>query len=177
MNLDFYNRPPRVRANLVQSLGGAFEDSTGSSRGISNELDRDLLLHLRTLADVVVTDGETARRENYRVPKACDLAVITRIGYSPVVGESTRKYLEFIGHSPAAVIRELLSEGYSRILLETGPNLVRELVGQNLVNQLCMTNTNGSIPVLEQLGVQDWVEEFSLTIGDTRFGAWAQIPR
>lgn len=176
MKLDLYSPAPGVRANLVQSIGGVFVDDSGSSRGISNDLDRELLLYLRTLSDVVVTDGETARRENYRVPRVCDLAVITREGYKPEPRESSRKYLQFPGLSPAQVVSELQTIGYKRILLEVGPNLVCELIQANLVDQLCLTNTNGSVPELRELGAAGWRSDFDLLEGDTRFSAWSPIP-
>ncbi len=176
MNLELYSPAPGVRVNLVQSIGGVFVDDTGSSRGISNDLDRELLLYLRTLSDVVVTDGETARREKYRVPRVCDLAVITREGYEPEPRESGHKYLQFPGLSPAQVVSELQKLGYSRILLEVGPNLVRELIQANLVDQLCLTNTNGSVPELRELGAAGWRSDFELLEGDTRFSAWSPIP-
>ncbi len=176
MNLELYSPAPGVRVNLVQSIGGVFVDDSGSSRGISNDLDRELLLYLRTLSDVVVTDGETARREKYRVPRVCDLAVITREGYEPEPRESGHKYLQFPGLSPAQVVSELQKLGYSRILLEVGPNLVRELIQANLVDQLCLTNTNGSVPELRELGAAGWRSDFELLEGDTRFSAWSPIP-
>jgi riboflavin biosynthesis pyrimidine reductase len=171
---DVYLAAPRVRANLVQGGAGEFVDETGSSRGISNAVDLERLLQLRELCDVVVTDGETARRELYRVPRNCDLAVITRSGYSPRLSESKRNYLE-IRESPAEAIRSLVKLGYKRILLEVGPNLLKALVEENLVDQICMTNTGGSTADLSDLGVRFSRQSLLEIVGDTTFTVWDEI--
>jgi riboflavin biosynthesis pyrimidine reductase len=171
---EVYQKPPAVRANLVQGSGGVFEDGAGSSRGISNSLDRERLLDLRRLCDVLVTDGETARTEQYRIPKVCDLAVITRSGFTPAAGESKKKYLEFRS-SPVSAIQNLKELGYERILLEVGPNLLRQLFATGTVDQLCLTNTSFSEPDLSKLGVAAAQLRFSETTGDTTFSVWDEI--
>ena len=171
---EIYLTLPKTRANLVQGLGGSFTDSLGSSRGISNELDRELLLQLRTLADVVVTDGETARREGYRILKACDLAVITRAGYVPAAGVSKMKYVE-LRVSPTEAIRQLLESGYQRILIECGPSLVAEMISAGLINQLCLTNTSHSKADLPALGIGTARLDWSQQQSDTTFSVWSQI--
>jgi riboflavin biosynthesis pyrimidine reductase len=171
---EVYQRPPAVRANLVQGAGGVFIDDVGSSRGISNSLDRERLLDLRRLCDVLVTDGETARTEEYRIPRICDLAVITRSGFTPAAGESAKKYLEFRS-SPVLAIQKLKDLGYERILLEVGPNLLRGLIAAGMVDQLCLTNTSFSEPDLSRLGVTAAQLLFSETTGDTTFSVWDEI--
>jgi riboflavin biosynthesis pyrimidine reductase len=169
-----YTNPPRVRANLVQGANSLFVDSNNSSRGISNEIDRERLLELRRLADIVVTDGETARLEQYRIPMTCDLAVITRGGYTPAPGKSTHSYLE-VRESPTAAIERLISLGYRSILLEVGPRLIRQLVANGLLDELCLTNTAFSKPQLTDLGIARAVEEYRQTSGDTTFTLWREI--
>lgn len=169
-----YLSPPSVRANLVQGPNGVFEDGSGSSRGISNEQDRIRLLELRKLCDVVVTDGETARTENYRVPKACDLAVITRSGFTPAESGSDRKYLE-LRSSPALAIQTLKDSGYERILLEVGPSLIRELIAADVIEQLCLTNTRNSEANLSALGVAGAALVHQENDGDTTFTVWGEI--
>lgn len=169
-----YQNPPIVRANLVQGKEGEYWDADGSSRGISNHLDRDRLLALRELADVVVTDGKTARLERYRVPKGCDLAVITRTGYTPAAGNSTQRYLE-LRTDPIGAIELLKQDGYQRILLEVGPSLVKKLLASNLLDQLCLTNTQFSKARLETLNISHAELEFEEVIEDTTFTVWSQI--
>ncbi len=170
----FYLATPLVRANLVQGQSGQFVDSYGSSRGLSNEIDLARLLQLRKLCDVLVTDGETARLENYRVPASCDLAVVTKRGFSPSVSGSSKSYLE-LKLSPAEAIANLVSRGYERILLEVGPNVLSELIRFGLVNQLCLTNTASSNPNLLTLGVSQAELLFDESVDDTRFTVWGQI--
>jgi len=171
---EIYLTAPKTRANLVQGLDGSFVDSLGSSRGISNALDRELLLEVRLVADVVVTDGETARREGYRVPKSCDLAVITRTGYAPVPGLSKKHYVE-LRTSPAEAIRELLKSGYQKILIECGPSLVAEMISAGLIDQLCLTNTSRSKADLSALGISAARLDWSRKESDTTFTVWSQI--
>jgi riboflavin biosynthesis pyrimidine reductase len=169
-----YLNPPRTRANLVQARDGAFIDTNGSSRGISNERDRQLLLELRKLADVVVTDGETARLEDYRIPRDCDLAVITRKGFEPRTSASEKTYLE-LRKTPEASIRKLLLAGYRRILVECGPQLVAKMIAGQLIDQLCLTNTGGSKAQLSALGIANAQLQYELVDGDTTFSVWSQI--
>ena len=169
-----YLNPPSVRANVVQGPRGVFEDGTGSSRGISNEQDRSRLLELRKLCDVVVTDGKTARTENYRVPKVCDLAVITRSGFTPADSKSDRKYIE-LRSSPALAVQTLKASGYERILLEVGPSLIRELIAADAIDQLCLTNTANSEANLGALGIAAATLLHQETDGDTTFTVWSEI--
>ena len=171
---EIYLNPPSVRANLVQGLRGTFEDGAGSSRGISNEQDRSRLLALRKFCDVVVTDGETARTENYRVPKVCDLAVITRSGFTPAESESDRKYIE-LRSSPALAIQTLKDWSYERILLEVGPSLIRELIAADAIDQLCLTNTANSEANLSALGIAGATLLHKEVDGDTTFTVWSEI--
>ena len=165
---------PRVRANMVQGGSGEFVDKSGSSRGISNALDLERLLALRTLSDVVVTDGETARKEQYRVPRQADLAVITKCGFTPRDSDSAQKYVELRMH-PAEAVGALIESGYQRILLEVGPNILHSLVEAGLVDQICLTNTSGSNADLSCLGVRMAKQVFIERDGDTTFTLWGEI--
>jgi len=166
-----YGVVPPVRANLVQDAQGAFTDSFGSSRGISTTEDRELLLWLRSLADVVVTDGETARLERYRIPLVADLAVISRRGYTPEPRQTTHRYLEF--NAPLGeTIRLLQEDGYKRILLEVGPGLLKN--NWQKVDQLCLTTTGHGTPTLLPLAIdarRDSIEQ----IGESTFTVWSEI--
>lgn len=56
---------PWLRANMVASADGAAAAEDGVTRGISSDADRDLLLLLRALADVVLVGAGTVRAEGY----------------------------------------------------------------------------------------------------------------
>lgn len=168
---DSYPIAPRVRVNLVQSSTGLFADASGSSRGISTQADRKLLLELREQADVVVTDGETARLEKYRVPLACDLAVITRNGYTPAQSSSKRRYVE-LNEELNDALKSLQAMGYAKILLEVGPGLLSNAWDQ--IDQLCLTTTGFGEPNLKVLGVNG-SEIFRFVTGESTFTVWSQI--
>jgi len=66
------------RLNFVTDINGLYRDSGGSSDGISNRLDRLLLGKFRSQSDIIVTTGETARRERLSSSKHAPIAVITK---------------------------------------------------------------------------------------------------
>ncbi len=71
---------PWVMANMVTTVDGATAVD-GRSAGVSNDADRALFHHLRTLADVVLVGAGTARTERYRPIVGADprpLAVVSR---------------------------------------------------------------------------------------------------
>ena len=171
---DAYLDVPPIRANFVQGANGRLADEAGSSRGISNPTDLQRLLELRVLSDILVTDGKTARLEQYKIPKSTDLAVITRRGYTPRASVSSHRYLE-LRQSPEAAIGHLIELGYQRILLELGPKVFAEIVKAGIPVELCLTNTGGSDPQLDKLGIGSAELVFQETHGDTRFTIWRQI--
>ena len=72
---------PWLMLCMVSGLDGS--TSIGStSRGLSNPADQELLLMLRTLADVVLVGANTARREGYGPPRSPHqrVAVVSRSG-------------------------------------------------------------------------------------------------
>ena len=134
--LSAYSDLSGVRLNMVVSGSGEFVDENGSSRGISNDLDRQLIGHLRRQSDVVVTGGNTARIEKYRVPSHCALAVI-----SSTFELDEERFIRL--SDPETAISKLNELGFERILLETGPSLSRYFLEAGLVDEFCLTVTNG----------------------------------
>jgi riboflavin biosynthesis pyrimidine reductase len=63
----------------IDSDGNSFGNS-GSSDDVSTDLDRQLLGKLRSLADVIITSGKTARAEKYRSSKHAPIAIFTSTG-------------------------------------------------------------------------------------------------
>lgn len=173
LDLSKYVALDGVRVNLVQGQDGVTADPSGSSRGISNPDDRQLLLHLRTLADVVLTDGETARLERYKVPKTSDLAVFTRKGYVPEPGNSNHRLIEISDETLAGAVDVLKTLGYRRILLEAGPNLLRS--SWQAFDELCLTNTATSKADLSALGISQAKLNEEQIVGDATFTVWREI--
>lgn len=63
----------------IDESGNSFGD-TGISSDVSSDLDRLLLGKLRSLSDVIVTSGQTARAEKYRSSKHAPIAIFTETG-------------------------------------------------------------------------------------------------
>lgn len=74
---------PWIGLCMVASLDGSTVvggQAAGSSRALSDPVDQQLLLTLRSLADVVLVGASTVRREGYGPPKSPELriAVVSR---------------------------------------------------------------------------------------------------
>ena len=171
--LDRYQPLAGVRLNMVVSPEGSFVDSKGSSRGISNELDRSLIVHLRSLSDVYVTGGNTARNEAYKVKEKPALAVITATDYelpgaimlTPPAGVSAFPW----------VLATLTNRGFERILLEVGPSLAKEFLAGDLVDEFCLTLPSGTLELAEKV-LEDFHSSLNLysseEIDGTLFTRW-----
>jgi riboflavin biosynthesis pyrimidine reductase len=68
------------RVNFAIDSAGRSYGETGVSADVSTELDRLLLSKLRSLSDVIVTSGLTARTERYRSSKHAPIAIFTTSG-------------------------------------------------------------------------------------------------
>ncbi|MEY4275598.1 MAG: hypothetical protein RIS26_61 [Actinomycetota bacterium] len=158
---------------MVISGSGYTRDVSGSSRGISNDLDRKLIGHLRAISDVVVTGGATARAENYTKPKSAELAIITR--KVNVVEESIKLSPPADALLGTWTINQLHEHGFSKILLETGPSLSREFLTADLVDEICLTVTNGTLDsaleFLSSFGAKLELHE-SIDADSTLFTIW-----
>lgn len=61
--------------NLVSNTSGEFVSTSGTSRGLSNELDRQAIIAYRTAADCVLVSAKTARAEGYSHTKTAPLVI------------------------------------------------------------------------------------------------------
>lgn len=134
--LNTYQEFKGVRLNMIVGASGEFVDDNGSSRGLSNDLDRKLIGHLRRQSDVIVTGGNTARKEQYRVPSHCSLAVISETFQIEDPSFISLK-------NPERAIPHLKELGFESILLETGPTLSKFFLEADLVDEFCLTVSNG----------------------------------
>lgn len=125
-----------VAANFVMSADGRFADELGSSRGISNARDLQHLIHLRRQCDALVTDGKTARLERYEAKVGRETYVFTRRkpanGLRALHASSPEDFDELFGK---------LKTLHRRILLETGPTILRTLIQRGLVDRLFLSIT------------------------------------
>jgi riboflavin biosynthesis pyrimidine reductase len=153
-----------VRSNHVLSASGSFSGADGSSRSIATKEDRELLLALRGLADLIVVDAATARLEQYRAPKTgTALAIFSSSGdftNIPAVETSELPIYLFTGSTspmfpgnPNAVVIPLperpfegflawsKSRSLDAILLEAGPTLTARAFEAGIVRQSAVTRT------------------------------------
>lgn len=147
--LETYQPLNGVRLNMVVDTNGLFTDKFGSSRGISNELDRQLLTRLRSQTDVIVTGGNTARVEKYGVNKHAKVAVISHNSYpNPEILTLTPPE----GIDVATwCLPELAGKGFSSVLLEVGPSLAKAFLSADLVDEFLLTVSDGPVAVAEEV--------------------------
>jgi riboflavin biosynthesis pyrimidine reductase len=157
---------PWLRANMVATVDGAAAGADGRSGSVSGEADRRVFATLRRLADVVLVGAGTARAEGYRpahLPIAVvtsrldlDLAsalfthaehrtiVLTCAAAPQVQRDAAERVADLVlcGDTRvdmAAALAALHDRGFSRLLTEGGPTLLRALVADHLLDEVCLT--------------------------------------
>lgn len=131
-----------IRSNFVFDAKGNFAGVSNSSRDVSNELDRQLLIRLRSLADVIVTDAATARSENYRPSKWVPIQIWSKSGNFDGLIARDGLTLHHISNA-LEKLKKLVREN-PRVLLEAGPTLTRVFAMANLIDELKLTLTGVS---------------------------------
>lgn len=145
-----------ITASLVVTANGSHISEAGTSRGIGNQSDLELLIWLRRRASAVLTSGLTARVENYRLPSNALLAILSRKGVPHLSGAGSERVLflpqEVDGYS--ASVRFLESLGHQRIHTEFGPRGFVELVDLARVTGLISsTEEQGPAIAANELGL------------------------
>ena len=123
-------------ANFIVAADGRWTDENGSSRGLSNDFDREILVRLRNASDAVLVGGNTARAEKYVKTNRFKTYVVTR-------AES---------HIPEGLIRlqptddddlarqfESLVRLHGGLLVEAGPRLLHKLCHLGLIDRIFLT--------------------------------------
>ncbi|MET0928758.1 MAG: pyrimidine reductase family protein [Aeromicrobium sp.] len=152
---------PWVRTNFVSTIDGAAHAEDGRSGSLGGDIDTRVFHVLRSLADVVVVGAGTARTESYG-PTDRPIAVVSRsldipdqlvvpgqvvITTADAPADGLRRLRETVdviavgeGHVDwPAVLDELASRGWLRVMCEGGPSLHGELIGLDLVDEVCLT--------------------------------------
>lgn len=188
------NLPPWTGwlATLVASEDGLLVGPDGSSKGIGNELDLQLLLALRSKADVICTTGKTARAESYRSSRFAPIAFLTKSKASlkdvPAVDEAAHHeniYLIPPTHtSPFEWAgSELLQRDLHAILFEGGPSSFKGLwtskVPCQLVFSVANCNDAAELDVPKVLNIAlPWLTSVNLeddmVIGPNRVTRWVK---
>jgi riboflavin biosynthesis pyrimidine reductase len=81
LSLALKNWPaPSLMMNLVSNTSGEFVSKAGTSRALSNDLDRQAIIAYRTAADCVLVSAKTARAEGYTHTKTAPLVIASSKG-------------------------------------------------------------------------------------------------
>lgn len=152
---------PWVRTNFVATLDGAAFADDGRSGSLGGDVDTRVFQVLRSLADVIVVGAGTARTEGYG-PADVPIAVVSRSLDVPeqlvVPGQLVittddapaeqlahlRETVDIIAAGAGrvdwhAVLDTLAARGLRHVLCEGGPSLHGELIGLDLVDEVCLT--------------------------------------
>lgn len=156
---------PWLRVNMVSTVDGAATGENGTSRTINNEVDQRVFRLLRELCDVIVVGAGTVRNEGY-APNPKPLVVVSRSGSVPPTQRDRPEgqvLLATVSRAPgleearellgsenvlvlgshrvdlAALRSRLVERGYSQILSEGGPHLLRDLLDQECVDEIDTT--------------------------------------
>lgn len=136
LDLDPYEFGDKVVANFVVTGRGAYQDERGSSRGISNGIDRQILVHLRSRANAVLVGGETARVEGYKQDSRFQTLVLTNRDLQ--IRDGLTRFMAGSDSELKDAIASLWAEN-SGLLVEAGPTLVAKLAELVLIDILCLT--------------------------------------
>ena len=145
-----------ITASLVVDHLGSAQGALGNSHGIGNETDRQLLLWLRSNAEVVLTSGATAIAEDYKMPSSCDLAILTRQPKGSFSIDPRDRRLIFMHGGYFEGVNQLQELGYQRIHTEFGPTGFIELSRRSEVD--CYLSSKGAD------GVDQFVSKHELAI-------------
>lgn len=147
---------PWVMLCMVSGLDGSTTVGT-TSRGLSSTTDQQLLLTLRSFADVILVGANTARWEGYGPPRSADqrVAVVSRTGnfdFSLPLWQSGRAVLLMPEDSPDVPVpcvragrgdvdieAALAGLGARVVQAEGGPTLNGVLTAADLVDELNLT--------------------------------------
>ena len=158
-----------------------FGDSK-TSDDISTPLDRSLLLHLRKISDLAITDVATAEAESYRQSKFVDIEIWTKSGNARgIQSKEANGELHAITvvhvEDAASRVSELFGL-HKSILLETGLTLSTVLASGQVIDEACITVTRArheaeALETLQnlqtKLGLQYLTRRSQLWLDETLF--------
>lgn len=156
---------PWLRVNMVSTIDGSATGSTGVTGSINNEPDHRVFHLLRSMADAIVVGAGTARAEGY-APTDRPTVLVSRgarvperlVGGPPgavlMATVGTAEHLdearELLGQDHVLVLgshrvslgalkERLVERGWTNLLSEGGPHLLRDLVDQRVADELTAT--------------------------------------
>jgi hypothetical protein len=143
--LELFQRVEGVRLSMVCDTGLQTFGDSKTSDDVSTPLDRSLLMHLRKMADLAITDAATAQAERYKQSKFVDIEIWTKSGNArgfQSLAATGELHAVMVVHTEDAAGRldDLLAT-HKSILLETGLTLSTALASEKLVDEACITVT------------------------------------
>jgi riboflavin biosynthesis pyrimidine reductase len=156
---------PWLRVNMVSTVDGAATGPDGRSGGINNAADKRVFDTLRRLCEAVVVGAGTARAEGYR-DLSKPLVLVSRSGSVPAQlreAEPGRVLMATCGAAEhldeararlgaehvlvlgqhrvdlAQLKQDLFSRGFTSLLCEGGPHLLRDLLAEGVADELDVT--------------------------------------
>ena len=160
------------RVNLAVDDNDSTYGISGTSIDVSSELDRLLLGKLRSLADIILTSGKTARQEKYRSSKYAPIAIFSKIGnldtvpaiqgtqyFTPLVLTSTSE-VDRLENELSDVDVRVLSYGNSGET-ENWPEKIADLLSQEGFQSPILESGMTTIREFLNVGV---IDEICLTI-------------
>ena len=127
-----------LRVNMVSTVDGSATGDDALSGSINNAVDKVVFDHLRATADVVVVGAGTARAEGYG-PAGKPMVVVSRSGDLPERLRGADDVSVESLDDPVAFKQSLVDRGWTTILCEGGPSLLRDLLVGGVVDELCTT--------------------------------------
>ena len=138
-------------ASLVVDGAGNYTGPDGSSKSISNAVDLQLLLALRSKCQLIVTTGQTARAENYRSSNFAPIGFLTRnhdgLIHLPAF-QNPGPFENIILDSQSTVVnfykleKELSDRGFRSLLFEGGISSLSQLIQTGKRCQLVFSISN-----------------------------------
>jgi len=137
-----------LRANLViDADGNVSANPSQNSDSLTSELDRQLLKHLRSISDLIVTTGATFRAENLRPSKFAPMLVLSRQRneVDKPTNEQAKPIFFRSGIDVIDLFKNFMFEnGMKSAVLECGPTVTKEFASRGKIDEFCLTiNHNG----------------------------------
>lgn len=162
--LSFYKPLVGARLNFVTNPSLSFRGSDNTSAALSNDVDRALLKHLRSISDLVITDSVTAQIEHYKPSKLAEIEIWSRSGdFGTLTNTAANPPLFKMGLQLVTNIAQRigeLRETHPSILFESGPTLSKVLAKSQLVDELCLTVTSAPSEAAALQAGQQWSDSF-----------------
>jgi riboflavin biosynthesis pyrimidine reductase len=142
-----------LRANLVidsdgntsansSEAGDSNASESNTSDSLTSDLDRQLLKHLRSISELIVTTGATFRAENLRPSKFATMLVLSRQRNEvdkPTNEQSQPIHFRSGIDATDLVANFMLENGMNSAVLECGPTVTKEFASRGKIDEFCVT--------------------------------------